>query len=262
MMPKEKTMKVLMGLVSQLVINERTILLYLFYCLNGKNAPTRDEIQKGTGLSLNTIRKHDRVLTELGAITRVKVKGKRNVCEVVAVDIDNPTTPRVLSSIISILNIATQKSNASLILHNRYNNNIGEISTTGYGRFTSELDIANDTDWIAAKVHLIKYFKEYELNLSTLAKKNRFSKLVELLIDESFDFPGYCKWYYDNKYRDCKFNFGLFLYPSLLGEYRSSLVTDGKYLRTSSRMAENESFKAGLKKTKDFLKNLEDEDEK
>lgn len=257
---KELTLRNLFDLVSRLVVNEKTVMLYLFYCLYGKENPTREVIQSRTGMTLSTIRRHDRLLVELGAISHGEKKGRGKGSEVQVHDVEKPTQPRV-SLLIGILNIPSQKSIASMAIHKKYNIDILEEGEAGTGRFSSSLDIENDPDWKAAKVHLEKYFKPYELNVDILTKKNRFSRLVELLIDELIDFPGYCKWYHETKYPERGFNFGLFLYPSLASEYLNYSKHAERYLKTSSRMADNDSFKSGVESTKSFLKKLRYNDE-
>lgn len=255
MIPKQETLESLLDLVSQLVINEKTVLLYLYYCVHGSEAPTRDDMQRGTGLSLNTIRKHDQVLVALGAIKHGDKQGRGKGSVTEAFDFEKPTTPQA-SSYISILNLPSQKANASLILHGRYS----KEEEKGSGRFLKR-DIDSDPDWIKAKKYLEIHFKEFELDTVVLTKKNRFAMLVELVDDAEFDFPAYCRWYSENKYKDKGFNWGLFLYPTMIAEYRDYIEREGKYLKTTSRMKASGSFKSEVDRTKDFLKNLGDDDE-
>ena len=255
MIPKQETIENLLELVSQLVINEKTVLLYLYYCIHGEKSPTREEVQRGTGLALNTIRKHDQVLVAIGAISHGEKRGRGKGSETRVFDFEKPTTPQA-SSYISILNIPSQKSNASLILHERYS----KEEEKGSGRFLKR-DIDGDPDWLEAKKHLETHFKEFELDTTVLTKKNRFAMLVELVNDAEFDFPAYCRWYADNKYRDKGFNWGLFLYPTMIAEYRDYIEREGKYLKTTSRMKTSGSFKNEVDRTKDFLSRLGDDDE-
>ena len=253
MTPKKTTLKVLVDLVSELAINEKTVMVYLYYCVYGDTHPTRKDVQKGTGLALATIRKHEKVLEAIGALQCCKYqgRGKGNVTK--AFDLEKHTIPPS-SSYIHILDISSQKNIASLILHNKYS----KEDTGGYGRFISK-DIDADVDWLEAKKYLEVSFKEFELDTNVLAKKNRFAILVELLHEDGFDFAMYCRWYADNKYPDKGFNFGLFLYPKMIAEYRDYMDREGKYLNTSSRMMDNASFKDGVQNTRNFLKGLEDE---
>jgi hypothetical protein len=119
-------------------------------------------------------------------------------------------------------------------------------------------DIREDEDWKKAYEVLKKYFKDFEVDPKSLTKKRRFSALVGLLEDEGFDFNGYAHWYEQFKYDDRGFNFGLFLYPGMISEYRSYAEQSGKYLNVSSRLKNSETFKSDVEKTKEFLGSLED----
>jgi len=257
MKPSVETLKNLIRLVQELVISEKTILLYLYYCMYGKTSPTRDEIKRYTGLGLKTIQKHDKVLELMTAIKREPLKGRsrRTAVTVFAV---KPTPPSSLPPIRAILNIPTQKEQAHRILAGedaQGNNGARTKKDRGVGRF-SVMDIAGDEDWQKAKVSLEKYFKKFEIEPTVLTTKNRFAKLVELVIDETLDFDGYCKWYYREKYPDKGFNFGLFLYPNMVEEYRDAEEREGKYLKTSSRLVSSESHKQSVKETKEFFKKI------
>lgn len=254
MRPTMTTLKNLMEYVERLAISEKTVVLYLYYCIHGKDAPRREDIKKGTGFNFKTIRKHDEVLELIGAIKRgpKQGRGKGSIVEVFAVN--KPTIP-LLHSILYILNIPSQK-----IQYNQYKKE-GEDGE-GYGMF-SKSDIEKDEDWIMAKKYLEASFKEWEISprmLSGKKGKKKFSALVELLHDESVDFGAYCKWFATNKYPEKGFNYGLFLFPGMVEEFKDYMERDGKYLKTTSRMADSDSFKSGVKRTKEFLKSLEDDE--
>lgn len=117
------------------------------------------------------------------------------------------------------------------------------------------MDIKADEDWKKAKISLDRHFKEFELNPMVLTRKNRFGKLIELLEDETFDFDRYCEWYADEKYPDAGFNFGLFLYPNVIDEYRNvatDLAESEQHLHTSSEEMKKRHAK-GAEKTKKWI---------
>ena len=118
-----------------------------------------------------------------------------------------------------------------------------------------------DPDWKKAEKSLLKYFKKYEVDPRILVKKNRFTKLMEIFTDDSVDFEVYCKWYHNEKYMDKGFNFGLFLYPNMIEEFKDMDDREGKYLKTSSRMVTSESHKKGVVETKKFFETLQEDDE-
>ena len=80
-----------------------------------------------------------------------------------------------------------------------------------------------------------------------------------MISDETFDFDAFCKWYRIEKYPQRKFNYGLFLYPDMIAEFRD-IQDKGEetdtYLDTSTMMKESESHKKGVQETKEFLKRL------
>ena len=250
MTPDEDTLKHLLGLVENFTINEKTVILYLYYCLHAEESPTWEELQKGTALSLRTLRQHNRVLEAMGAISHPpRVPGHKGNPVAVHPLGCHTTPPPSSSSLSLLLNLASQKSNIEI-----------KRKSEGCGTPFKIVEIQKDADWLKAKESLSLYFKDFELDLNVLLKKNRFSTLMSLLLEEGFDFPGYCRWYHEYKYGEKGFNFGLFLYPAMVEEFREYVEREGKYLKTTTRMVDNDSFKAGVKKTFDFLDSLEDEE--
>lgn len=124
----------------------------------------------------------------------------------------------------------------------------------------SEADIKMDADWKTAEPILLKYFKPYQISPLKLTKKKRFEKLCELLSDETLDFDAFCKWYRIEKYPQRKFNYGLFLYPDILAEFRDSQEEDDDvYLKTTTRIQDSESHKRGVQETNKFLEEIQEE---
>jgi hypothetical protein len=254
----------LLGLLTDLVISEKTIVLYLYYRLHGSEAPTLDQVKQGTGLNTATIRKHTSLLEALKMVTVDSKRGGRGKGRgVVALPVEKHTTP-LPSYILDILNIPSQKTNSQLYIQHLYgtdDNNSNNIykKKRGYGMLFSKKDIEEDADWQKAREPLAKHFKDFEIDVSALLRRNRFTSLLDLLEDSTFDFAGYCHWYHEHKYSERGFNFGLFLYSGMVAEYRAYTESSGKYLKTASRLAGNESFQRGLEQTKAFLDGLEDE---
>jgi len=124
----------------------------------------------------------------------------------------------------------------------------------------SEAEIKMDADWKTAEPVLLKYFKPYQISPLKLTKKKRFEKLCELISDETFDFDAFCKWYRIEKYPQRKFNYGLFLYPDMIAEFRDVKEDDDDtYLKTTTRIQDSESHKKGLQETDKFLKKIQEE---
>lgn len=253
------TLKNLMQLVQELVISEKTVFLYLYYCIYGHTSPTQKEVKEQTRLSFPTIKTHTKILEVIGGITREK--GSDRQMKVNVSDI-TPFPSSSYKKVQSILDIRSQKED----VHEYLSEGTGTLSgskkrTDGGSVGFSVADILADEDWQTAKISLEKHFKKFEIDPKPLINKKRFSKLVELLADETFDFPNYCEWYHNEKYGEKGFNYGLFLYPNVLDEYRDAYAEEGKYLRTSSDIQNSESFKKGVKETHKFIEGLVEEDE-
>jgi len=121
----------------------------------------------------------------------------------------------------------------------------------------SEAEIEMDADWKTAESILLKYFKPYQISPLKLTKKKRFEKLCELISDETFNFDAFCKWYRIEKYPQRKFNYGLFLYPDMIAEFRDLQDEEpDAYLDTSTRLKESESHKKDVQETNEYLESL------
>ena len=267
MRPTSRTLKYLVRQVADMVISEKTVLLYLYYCTCGTDTPLRSDIQKGTGLALTTIRTHDRVLEALGLLVRGKSTGRGKGVKITLFNVEKPTTPPSTT----ITNIIDIKSQKDLRRYFGSNGSVSDIHNTniysrggGSGRL-SAWDIAHDADFLKARESLLKRFQEFEIDPVDLLKKNRFATLVDILTDEGFDFDGYCEWFYKNKYPARGFNYGLFLYPRMIAEYRHWISTNrGRgttYHKPKDTLAHSDSFRSGVERTKKFLSKLEDGNE-
>jgi hypothetical protein len=128
------------------------------------------------------------------------------------------------------------------------------------GKFTVS-DILRDDDWKRAESSLKQFFKPFEYSPSSLTRKKRFQFLIEILNDEDFDFQAYCSWYSREKYDEKGFNFGFFLYPGLIAEFRDSQKKEGVYLKTTTKFQKSESHKNTMKTTKAFLRKLRESEE-
>jgi hypothetical protein len=251
------TLRNLIKLVQELVISEKTVFLYLYYCINGDTCPTQQEIKTQTRLSFPTIKTHTKILEVIGGITRGKGSGRQMKVNVLDI---TPLPSSSYKKVQSILDIRSQKEDAHEYLSGGTLSSNKKRTRGGYSGF-SVADILADEDWQTAKAPLEKHFKEFEIDPKPLTTKKRFTKLVELLYDETFNFPDYCRWYAQEKYEEKGFNYGLFLYPNVLEEYKDAYEQEGKYLRTSSNLQNSESFKKGVKETKKFIKELIAKDE-
>jgi len=332
------------GIIKQyhdLTIAPQTVVIYLFLVSKNDKEITTKDIVEATGINVKTVRKHLKLLEAHDAITFGPAKGTEHRQKVMVVPLSSQTIPsNKLSIIYSILNIASQKTNAHIVMINNsisnkdnkeddsrvwsgsegYVEGLGGLKAAarravtiavargelirpstcsacdakchpsahhhkGYeeeswldvlwlcnrchaqvemkGRRLSNnfslWDIQHDADWAIAKKELEKYFKGFEIDPNVLVRKRRFESLISLLSEEGFDFAGYCAWYAGHKYASAGFNFGLFLYPNVIAEYRDRKKIEGKYLKTSSRLKESDGFKADVDRTKDFLNRLEDE---
>jgi len=251
--PTSTTLRNLLTLVSDLIISNETVLLYIYYCMYGHTAPTREETKIGTSLGRNTILKHDKLLEALKAIKRYPAPGRSRRTQVDVFPVIKPTQPSA-THLINILNIPSQKDNAARTLSGVYDRNSVKKGGRGVGRFSIH-DITDDEDWKKAKASLEKYFKPFEIDPSVLTKKDRFSKLVELVEDKTFDFDRYCKWYREEKYSSGKgFSYGLFLYPGMLSEYLSIVEAT----EAGGPQWESEENKRRIQETKDFIDTLQD----
>lgn len=208
-------------------------------------APTsRNAILKDTKINDRRVKDNFRVLEEMEFISTEPCGN--NQITVTMNDIFGSLDFRSLSSLLSSI----KDSNAS--------EEDREGTTKAEADGFSVADIKMDADWKTAEAILLKYFKPHQIDAKKLTYKKRFSILCELLSDKSFDFDAYCQWYRVEKYPDKLFNYGLFLYPDMIMEFKDSTENNDSYLNTTSNLANSESHKRGVKETKEFINSLED----
>jgi len=217
---------------------------YLYYYLHDGEGLTQVQIVEDTGFSKYAISLGLRRLKALGFID-VK-KGAHGVNIVSLRKKYSTFTFADLSLLLTTNNTITGGKGGETDVHESKSDEF------------SEADIKMDADWKTAEPILLKYFKPYQISPVKLTTKKRFEKLCELISDKTFDFEVYCKWYRKEKYPIRKFNYGLFLYPDMIAEFRDTQEESATYLKTTTRLEDNESFKKSLKETKEFLATLED----
>jgi len=245
-----------------LVINEKSILLYAYYALEADSRPSLQEIHSKTTLSQATIRRHDKVLSAIGAIEITVHKGRGVKRDVVVNPVKKPTIPLPLL-LYNILNIPSQKSNAFLILKgdtsdsNIYKDIYTKEEQRGARGFSSTADIKSDSDWKAMEILFKARFEPFEYAPERIVGKHRFDRLIELYTDTTLDFEGYLDWYTKNKYPGKGFNFGLFLLPSMIKEYRLESAKVAPYLKTTTNIQASEEFHSQVDSFKDFTRTLE-----
>lgn len=224
--------------------------LAVLYCYFGslEGAPTSLKAAKGeTKIDEKRLSKNFKILKECGFITVSKAKNSKMIVEMEDI-FGNLNLRRLTLVLNSIHTTTTSKTN---------NSKSAEDEDGGF----SESDIRDDEDWKKAEPILAKYFKPFQIHPKNLTKKKRFEALVELLSDKTFDFEAYCKWFRAEKYQHTKFNYGIFLYPGVIEEFREHDEETGKYLKTTTRMENSESHKQGVKDTKEFIKSLLEDEE-
>lgn len=220
--------------------------LYCYYCTRNGETVLGKEVKEATGLALSSIAMSRFMLEELGFIT-INIKGNNKKI----ITTHDKYTSLNINTVSDLLNIYIGKHKKREELDDVH------VQAGGF----SESDIREDEDWKKAEPILLKYFKPYQINPKLLTYKKWFESLCNLLSDSTFDFDLYCRWYREHKYPQKKFGYGLFLFPSMITEFRDSIEElDDTYLRTSSRLEDSDSFKKGLKETEEFLKTLQDEE--
>ncbi len=252
MVPCKKTIRALLAVEQTARAMDRTpylAILYFYYCTMSGKEVTAKSAKEATGLDQQNknISWNIRILEQLKFIS-FKV-GSKNRKIVKAHDVyKNPSMSRLSSLFLFSSPTHTSKKNRKESLDDT-NAQVGDFS---------ESDIRNDEDWKKAEPILLKYFKPHQIHPRHLIYKKRFEKLCDLLSDATFDFDAFCKWYRAEKYPLRKFNYGLFLYPDMIAEFRD-VVDDEKddiYLKTSSRLEDSESFKKGIAETDAFLEKI------
>jgi len=217
--------------------------LYVYFASIGNTPTSQKDAYTTIGLNDRTVSKNFKVLEKMKFISHSPAENSRI---------------RVTTQDVANFNLSTLSLFLTSLNTPRSEEKRADGTKVEEGQF-SEADVKMDTDWRTAEPILLKYFKPYQISPVKLSIKKRFEKLCELLTDETFDFDAYCKWYRVEKYPKYKFNYGLFLYPDMIAEFRDSLEDDDTYLKTTTNLANSESHKQGVKRTKEFIDSLEDE---
>jgi hypothetical protein len=261
--PTKEAMETLLRLHREYEISYPTILLYMFFCVHDGETVTIKTIKEDTGLGNPTIKKHSEILEILGAVKldRPPQGSKKGMGISASPHLPYPPS-HTINSINSIINIKASKSSYyNIISNNDEGGGVGEVKKSNNGKMGLK-DIEVDPDWIKIHAILSKYFKRFEIMPNALVKKNRFMELLDLYIDEEFPFEEYAKWFQRVKYPTTKFNFGLFLYPGLVEEFKEYWESEVNYKHTR----DNKRFEEGAKRTKKSLRkyrqyeNLSEED--
>ncbi len=215
------------------------LVLFSYFEDHGQDAPTMAEIKEGTNIrSPHTIKAARDTLERTGFITTTHKKGRRIVVEVKNIfQIDIAQSILILYDSYNIRREENKKKEGPGDI------NLEKSSTGGKGRNWSLEDILEDEDWKKAEAILLKYFPKNKINPVFLTKHHGFSKLIQLM--DEVDFDKYCKWYRVNKYPRKKFNYGLFLYPAMVEEFKDEEL-EGKtdsYLNTSSNLENDDGYR-------------------
>ena len=250
MQPTEKTQRALLLAEQHMRSMDRKpclVSLFIYYCSLEDEYTSIKAVAKATGLNRELINRNRRVLEEFGFIT--SEPGKNNQEKVTTHDFFREFDHRSLSTLSDLLlynTISTTKEQRTE----------GEqASMNGF----SEKDIRADGEWQKAEPILKKYFRPHQINPILLTVKKRFEMLCDLIMDELFDFEAYCAWYRKEKYPYKKFNYGLFLFPDMIAEFRDSQEEDDDtYLKTTTRIQDSESHKKGVQETEKFLKKIQE----
>ena len=220
--------------------------LFIYFASVEGNPTSRNAARKAMEIKDDkTLTKSFRVLEDMGFISQRPAGNNKIFVDLHK--IHGSLNVRKLSLLLFSLNTTTSKGET-----------IEDVTKAEAGGF-SEAEIKMDADWRTVEPVLLKYFKPYQISPVKLTTKKRFEKLCELISDETFDFEAYCKWYRVEKYPQRKFNYGLFLYPDMIAEFRDSREDDDTYLKTTTRIQDSESFKKDVQKTKKFLKEIQEE---
>lgn len=253
MVPAEETIKALIVVEQAARAMDRTpyiALLYCYYCTMNGEEVTGKSLMEATGLDTQNknIGWNIRMLEQLQFVSFRAGRGNRKIVDVHDM-YRSPSTSMLSTLFLSGPTETNIKKGKKERLDNTH---------TQAGDF-SESDIRGDEDWKKAEPILLKYFKPHQIHPRHLTYKKRFEKLCDLLSDSTFDFDLYCRWYREHKYPQRKFNYGLFLYPDMIAEFRDFIEEerDEVYLKTSSRLEDSDSFKSGIEETEEFLKKLQ-----
>jgi DNA-binding MarR family transcriptional regulator len=219
------------------------LLLFSYFEDHGSDAPTQIEIREATGLSQQMIKRTTRALSRTGFIRVIPSQGNKKLIEVqnkIGLALAE-SVPLILKSYNSSIEEEKDKNDGAKAKPKNLNDHSGEHLKGQW----SVKDIESDEDWLKAKEILLKYFRSSQINPIFLTKKNKFSTLL-LLIEQVKDFEAYCKWYRVEKYPRMKFNYGLFLYPSMVSEFEDAIEDDDTYLNVTSNMENSEAYQKVL----------------
>lgn len=246
---------VLLKLGAERAINEKTIALYTAYAVSSGKTTTTTQLMEKTGLSRPTVIKHTKLLEIIGMVSVDRRHGKGNEARLLmftgegckgnlvftppkhspgnklspsnGLKVSDPSSSLTINTLNTLRGIVNVKSKYDRYFRLREKKRTLQAAT----------DIKVDRDWKRASGILGRYFTESEINPSTLVRDNRFMKLCSLLLEEEFDFSVYCQWYKEIKYPTKGFNYGLFLYPNMVDEFRKDAKRwKGKkrYLKTTT----------------------------
>jgi len=248
--PSSKTINTLYGLVAHKIINLTTIGIYFYIYINQNKPLPYSAITSHVGISNVHAQKHIKALEELGLILKVQGrKGKSNIYI-----IGNVTPSLAKAGRLLLEKPCTMRSKDLKPSHSRYITKLDLGNKSVMKTLSRILDIMytssnyssylesrkkqyeNDPDWIETREILIQYFTPREVDSKALSK-SYFSRLLLLRENAEIDFTEYVKWYYNDKYTNKGFAWGLFLYDGMIEEY--SKASEGikkvkRYLNTSS----------------------------
>jgi len=273
--PSIETLKNLIQLIQELKVSEKTMLLYMYYCVYGDTSPTQADIHGYTGLSLPTIRTHSEILEILGGIKRIPPKKGQGRCTRVSVFPVNTPTPSSLLLILDILDIPSQKNMASITsghgsLDSSNTRDSRKKKTSGsvVDDFTKE-DVAGDEHWKKVKAAFVAAgFDPGEINPGELGvkpgddedkkrkKKKKWDTVVGLAQDKSFNLSVWAKWCYEYLADEPKlrFSFGLLLEDTAWGRFKRDSKSNHYLVTSPDQMSERQ--KQDIKKTHEFAKTL------
>ena len=246
------TLQGIYNLISRGVFKPSIINIYVYLRLySGEIVKYKDMISQ-TGLHYNTIYKQITDLETANLIKRIKVGRSfryttRNISSISKTLLKQYHTPHNPSSSSRLVSTSRVKTL----------DNLDNIESRKKKR-ESECVIIKDKDWMAAKAILARHIPESFIDPTRLGEK-RFMKLCGLLLDESFDLNAYAKWYRVEKFVRLRFNWNVFLLPSMIDEYQaiaSDLAESEEHLHTSSEAMKAKHSKAAAKDKEWIRKNI------
>lgn len=251
------TLEGIYELISRKVFRPSTINIYVFLRLHSNEVIPYHNISKYTSLHVKTIGQELNALEAAELLERTKVK---NSVRYKTVNMKADILKELSASASASSSSSPKLSRLSRIVRAILDSRAVPIKNISYdySRGRREAKFANDKDWIAAKAILARHIPESFLDPLRLGEK-RFMKLCELLLDESFDLEAYTKWYRVEKFVRLRFNWNMFLLPSMVDEYRiiaSDLAESEQHLRTSSKEMKAKHSKAAAKDKEWIEKNI------